>query len=132
MGLELYRRHLKNCKYAGKGAGYTKCSCPIWAYGRLPGVARPVRKSVGLRDWARAVRRVEQWEEKPETVAAERTIGDCIASYLDDCRARGLAASTVISYRNTLAGLQTWCSRREIVALDAITLECLTDFRAAI
>jgi hypothetical protein len=54
--LNLYRRHIPNCPHRDKGIGYTKCSCPIWAYGDVD--EKLVRQSMKTRDWARANRRV--------------------------------------------------------------------------
>jgi len=56
--LNLYRRHSEKCKHHDDGQGYTKCRCPIWCDGELNG--KRLRKSVGLRDWARAVKRTEK------------------------------------------------------------------------
>ena len=59
--LSLYRRHNPSCPHSGKDQNYTKCSCPIWCDGELDG--KRFRKSVGLRDWARAVKRREVGDE---------------------------------------------------------------------
>jgi hypothetical protein len=66
--LNLYRRHAKNCKHYDDGQNFTKCSCPIWCDGNLNG--KRFRKSVGLRDWARTVKRIEKWQGKPQTSGA--------------------------------------------------------------
>src|SRR6478672_5142695 len=95
--LSLYRRHLKICPHRGKGQNYTKCSCPIWCDGEVNG--ERYRRSVGLRDWARAVKRIEQWETKPQHAGSTSTVGQAVESYIGDCRARNLKHSTVTSYQ---------------------------------
>ena len=77
--LDLYRRHTPKCPHRAKGQGWTKCSCPIWCDGTLNG--KRVRRSVGLRDWARAVKRIERWEAAPPGAAGRgcRTCGSCEA-----------------------------------------------------
>jgi hypothetical protein len=50
--LNLYRRHLQKCPHRAKGAGYTKCSCPVWCDGELNG--ERYRHSLGTRNWGRA------------------------------------------------------------------------------
>ena len=77
--LELYRRHTTKCRHREKGRGFTKCNCPIWVDGELNG--RRFRRSVGLRNWSRAVKRLELWEkaaEEPGKPAA--LVSDAIAS----------------------------------------------------
>src|SRR5215472_15317729 len=53
--LTLYRRHLRKWPHRAKGGNYVKCSCPIWADGELDG--KRYRKSLGTRDWQRALRK---------------------------------------------------------------------------
>lgn len=103
-----------------------KCSCPIWCDGELNG--RRFRKSVGLRDWSRAVKRVERWEEKPGEAIAIPSLQDCIESYLGDCRARNLKTSTVASYKKTLEHFEAFCGTMHV---DQTDLGLLTDFRAS-
>ncbi|MGA2772312.1 MAG: site-specific integrase [Bryobacteraceae bacterium] len=88
------------------------------------------RQPAGLRDWARAVKRVEQWEAKPQQAGAVVNVDECVQSYLGDCRARNLADSTVRSYTKTLAHLSAFCASRGIHAMDGIDLGALMDFRA--
>ncbi len=127
--LNLYRRHLQKCRHRAKGQNYTKCSCPIWIDGELDG--KRFRRSTGLRDWARAAKRVEKWEAKPEQAAGVTGLHECIDSYLGDCRARNLKDSTITRYETILAHLENYCRGRDAVDADQIDLALLTDFRAA-
>jgi len=124
--LELYRRHSDKCPHQAKGQGYTKCSCPIWCYGELDG--KPVRQSLKLRDWSRAVRRADQWEKEPKKAIAVLRLSSAIKSYLADCGARNLAHSTIASYRKTLEHLQAF---RGDVGMEEIDLAFLSDFRTS-
>ena len=126
--LNLYRRHTPKCPHADKGQNYIKCSCPIWCDGELNG--KRFRKAVGVRDWARAVKRAEKWESAPGKAIKDQTIAGCIESYLADCRARRLKESTITSYRKTLDHLRAFCESRGCVRLADADLALLTDFRA--
>lgn len=97
-----YRRHLKRCAFRKKGQNYTLCDCPVWCYGRV-GVGAPIRRSLGTQNWNEAIRRlmaIEVGEFTPESQGCSVT--EAAASYLADCEARNVRASTVTSYRRTL------------------------------
>jgi hypothetical protein len=102
--LNLYRRHLSKFPHRSKGRKYRKCSCPIWCDGEIDG--KRCGKSVGLRDWARAVKHVEKWETKPETVGSVSALRGCFDSYPGDCRARNPKESTITGYEKTLHHLE--------------------------
>lgn len=127
--LNLYRRHLRKCPHRTKGQNYTKCSCPIWVDGEMDG--KRCRKSVGLRDWARAVKRAEKWEAKPATVGAATGLHASFDSYIGDCCARNLKQSTITSYEKTLEHLEAFCRARGVLHVDHLDLGLLTDFRAS-
>ncbi len=127
--LNLYRRHEAKCAHRSKGAGYTKCGCPVWCDGELNG--KRFRRSVGVRDWARALKRIEKWESEPKTAQAARTLAGAIESYLADCRARKLAPSTVRGNNKPLKHLKAYCDRRGGGAVEGLDLGLLTDFRAS-
>ena len=58
--LTIYRRHRKKCEHWIKGRKYRRCRCPIWVDGIL-GEGRML-KSLGTRDWTRALEISRQWE----------------------------------------------------------------------
>lgn len=113
--LEPYRRHIqptknrKGCPHADKGSGWTKCSCPIWAYGHLNG--HRYRRSLGTRDWNRALTRIAALEEGKIEVAPpkKRTLSELVAAYEADSKTRNLASSTLrrrrVIYRDLCAAL---------------------------
>src|ERR1700757_1661455 len=110
--LNLYRRHSEDCPHRENGIGWTKCHCPIWCYGEING--RTLRKSLKLRDWSRAAKRLESWETKPERAVTPPSLDKAVGAYLDDCRARRLAESTVESYEKTLDHLKAFFPDRRI------------------
>lgn len=124
MPLDLYRRHAPECKHADKGQNFTKCSCVIWCYGILLG--RPVRRSLKTRDWQIALRAISAMETEPEKARPVVYIADAVRDYLKDCRARKLAASTLISYENTLEGFAEYCAGRNLRDMRGLRLD---DFR---
>lgn len=123
--LDLYRRHTETCPHRDKGHGWTKCECPIWCYGELNG--RRIRQSLKLRDWSRAVKRIDKWEAAPAAAAPATTLKASVASYLADCKSRNLAGSTISSYRKTLEHLMEFAGP---VAMDHLDLDLLTRFRS--
>jgi integrase/recombinase XerD len=129
MMLNLYRRHLHKCPHRAKGRDYMKCKCPVWCSGELAG--KTVRRSLGLRDWSRAVKRMDQWEAKPTQLTAPSAVAGSIDSYLADCRARNLRPGSVRSYSQTLARLLDFCARADIQHMDRIDLDVITEFRAS-
>jgi site-specific recombinase XerD len=127
MDLTLYRRHKKTCKFANRGAGWTKCACPIWCDGRLGG--KRFRRAVGLSDWARAVKRVERWEEKPEEAGSSHAVKDCVEAYLADCIARHLSKNTIHSYMETLRNFIGLCEQENVQSITEATSDVLSKFR---
>lgn len=125
--LNLYRRHTADCKHskAQNPSAFTKCECPIWCYGNVSG--KEIRQAVKLRDWARATKRVEEWEKSGE-FKANKTLGIAIADYLADCKARAVQDSTIESYAKILSHLRNFLGEKKPIEL--ITLENVLAFRA--
>lgn len=125
----LRRRHLQTCPHAAKGWNYTLCPCPIWAQGMLDG--RRIRQSLGTNDWGRAERRLDillRGEELHPHVT-HVTVAAAVRDFLADCTGRKLEASTIGSYRKTLAHLQGWCDLARIPHLAAISAADLRRYR---
>src|SRR4051812_23227038 len=122
--LDLYRRHTSTCPHRDKGREWTKCKCPIWATGDLN--EKPIRKTTKTRDWSRAAKRIAEWEKSPEKAISAPLLEKAISIYLQDCRARELASSTVDSYETTLTHLSAFCPKAHA---DDIDLGRLTEFR---
>lgn len=84
---------------------FTGCECPIWFDGKHPVTGRRVRRSVGTRDWKRAQRRVDRWESEirsgGEPVVVPK-IAALVGQFLQDCRVRNLAPSTIGRYERSL------------------------------
>jgi integrase/recombinase XerD len=123
--LDLYRRHSDDCPHAKEGRNWNRCRCPIWCAGEIDD--RPLRKSVKTRDWARAARRIEQWEREPQKVSAVVGLKRAVAAYLADCETRKLKESTIDSYRNTLEQLRDSAPG---VGIDSVDVDFLGQFRS--
>lgn len=129
MPLDLYRRHSKTCPGFRIGITFTKCQCTIWVYGELMG--RRIRQSLKTRNWSIAVRRIERIESDPAAVvAASASIRNAIDAWAADMNARGLAESTIRSYRWVLDPFAKWAAGKGITQVDEITTEVLTAYRA--
>jgi integrase/recombinase XerD len=124
--IDLYRRHSADCQHAEKGRAWTKCKCPIWAFGDLRG--KEIRQSTKTRDWSRAARRVAEWEANPAKAVNAPLLEKAVDIYLKDCRARELAESTIESYEKTLEHLTNF---RPGAHVDEVDLGFLTEFRGA-
>lgn len=85
---------------------------------------------MGTANWDRA----QRWLEKlidPDVPPPGMPVAEAAENYLSDCRTRGLAASTVRSYKKTLDHLVTFCTREFYLTLERLTLETLTAFRTS-
>jgi hypothetical protein len=122
--LKLYRRHELACAY--RGTDMKACRCPIWVDGQDLG--RRVRRSLRTRSTSRAMDelvKIQRGLEAPliSSVPIERAI----QSYLDDCRERKLADSTVLRYGFLLEPLAAHYPGAKISTL---TLDGLALFRS--
>src|ERR1035441_4233977 len=115
--LNLYRRHLQKCPHRAKGAGYTKCSCPVWCDGELNG--ERYRHSLGTRNWGRAGLRLAKLEAPgarqpkpiPEAIEAfHASVGD-------------LALATRTKYQRVLRFFATVAASRGLRSMDEIGVE---------
>jgi site-specific recombinase XerD len=107
--LQPYRRHLKSCLHQSKGARYTLCQCPIWAYGTLNGklFRQSLRTSNGqyageILDALESGRTIFLRDVEP----SQRTIKDAVAAFLEACKARAIRESTIRCYRRALTQLE--------------------------
>jgi len=122
MALNIYRRHLESCKHRDKGAAYTKCACPIWCDGELNG--RRYRKSLGVRDWQRAMRKLAALET-PGT-RQPKPLSEAIDAFH---QAADLAPSTTVKYRRVLRTLAGLAERRGVRDIEEIAVEDLDALR---
>jgi hypothetical protein len=84
--LTLYRRHKESCPHRhdprDSYEAKHRCKCPIWIDGVLAG--EEVRKSLRLRDWTGAARKLQKYEAQ-ETINGERapiTLANAWASFI--------------------------------------------------
>lgn len=120
--LNLWRRHTPTCAHRKKGRAYVKCKCPIWADGELEG--KRFRRSTGLKDWQRALRKIAVWEH-PDAPSL-KTITEAVDAFQRRCRA--LAPSTQRKYRNVFRQLHAFCDARHIGTLAELSVETLDEY----
>lgn len=98
--LKPYRRHVKECAFAGKPkAPSNKCKCPVWCNGTLPHEAGRIRCSLNTGDWQAACKRISEMEVAGEIPKDMRVlVTAAIKSFMEDCTARGLKVTTLKKY----------------------------------
>ncbi len=122
--LNLYRRHTPKCPHRHKGRGHTGCSCPIWADGMRDG--RRFGRSLGLRDWQRAIRKLAAWESPgaPEL----KPVREAVEAFLIHCRE--LAPATLRKYTNVMRQFQAFCEQEHVGTLAELSIDVLERYRA--
>jgi site-specific recombinase XerD len=127
----LYRRHENDRRFRNNGVRTIQCKCPVWMDGTDEHGKRQ-RCSLKTRSWAQAQARLTASESgaapAPKPATAEPKLDAAIASYLENCRTRKLAPSTIASYTKTLDHLKAFFPGK---ALAALTLDALDRFRAS-
>jgi integrase/recombinase XerD len=127
--LQVYRRHNPaRCKHTST-AQY-KCRCPIWCDGYIDG--KRVRRSLKIKDWAKAQALVHKWETEGErpTLPMRATVEHWKDSFLADAAARHLASETVRKYKLLFSQLETFARAKSLVFVADLDLAALTAFRA--
>ncbi len=122
--LSMWRRHTPKCRHRAKGRAHTKCNCPIWVDGEVNG--RRFRRSTGLKDWQRALRKLALWE--PPDAPTLTPVTEAIEAFRIHCR--DLAPSTRRKYDNILRLLAAFCEARSIDTMAEVTVEAIDRFRA--
>jgi integrase/recombinase XerC len=122
--LNLYRRHLQKCPHRAKGTEYTKCSCPIWCDGELNG--RRYRRSLDLRDWQRAIRKVTALEQP----GARQPKNISVAVEAFHSSRQDLARATKAKYERVLRYLQELATTRGLHEVDQFTVEDIDALRS--
>lgn len=117
--LNLSRRH------SATKCGKTKrrdCTCPIWVSGSLHG--KPVRKTLGVRNWDAAQRIVRDWEARID--GDSLSVKDGFERFLADCTARNLGEASLGKYRLLEKEMIAQFSARPV---DGISIEDLSEYR---
>ena len=129
--LKAYRRHRESCAHRDEGRACWTCRCPIWVQGFLGD--EEIRKSLGLRDWQKADKKLREWEtagvpakeveEAVSIAAAER-------EFLARCEAEKLKKSSVDRYRILFRELDRFVAAEGFRFLKQIDAPALNRFRA--
>jgi len=131
--LTIYRRHLKNCEHRTEGRKYRRCRCPIWVDGIL-GEGRML-KSLGTRDWTRALELSRQWEldgrETPTNSESSGPITVAVATeeFVADAKARELKERTIYKYKFLFKQLSSFCDAEGVHDLRQLDVRLLRKFR---
>jgi integrase/recombinase XerD len=128
--LTLYRRHKPTCSHFAEGRHYHHCKCCIWVDGILGG--KEIRRSLGLRDWTRANKKIQEWEAKEKIVepAAPVLVGDAWKSLSADLEARKLSDSTIRKYKLLERQMKAFSEGEGLFSLPEFDLDTLSRFRA--
>lgn len=130
--LMIYRRHGDSCPHRKEGRGYRRCHCPIHVEGLLAG--EEIRRSIGLRDWNKALELVREWESRGRASAAADpesvTIAQAWEQFLADAAARKLSESTVYKYELLKRQLEEFARQKGLRFLLELNVETLGKFRA--
>lgn len=127
----LYRRHEQSCPHRDKGIRHIRCSCPIWMDGHDDHGKRR-RRSLKTRDWRHAgdiLDRIETGRAYPsDPIDHGITLAKAGAAYLEECRIRNLAESTIVSYEKLLEHLEKHFPQG--IRLKNIDVDGLSKFRS--
>ena len=137
-----WRRHLKACPHRKRAV--TKCTCPIWVDGEVNG--KRFRKSMGTRDWARAMKDLAKMEDPayglrecvqpgcPELLKERgrcdrhrRTVTAAIAAFHD--AHQDVCEDTKRNRRRSLRLLEEFLTGLDVCTVDQINLDALNTFR---
>jgi integrase/recombinase XerC len=94
--LTIFRRHMKDCRFAAKGRKHRHCNCPLAVEGRLHG--EMIRKSLDIRSWEAAQKLIRDWE-LGEAKADIPTIQEASKRFLTDLKSRGLSQETINKFK---------------------------------
>jgi len=128
--LSIYRRHTPQCPYRDQGRNWTRCSCPLWADGKLNG--KRYRRSLGTRDWRRAVRRLAQLEADlaaTEPGGLDKPLDEAITAFL--AYSRDLAPGTQRNYSRALRYLKDAAKNRGLESVSELDAETIDRLRAS-
>jgi site-specific recombinase XerD len=122
--LNLYRRHAGNCRYSKEDnpQEFTRCACPIWAYGFVQG--REVRKSMRMRDWRRAGEKLAAQASGVPVV----TLREAVEAFITERQRKGKTESTIDSHRKAFVHLLDLYGGKP---LSGITVEMLDKLQNA-
>lgn len=119
--LTIFRRHTLKCRHTSRDE--RRCSCPIAVEGTLNG--EYIRKSLGLRSWEAAQKKVREWEAAGRKDPVK--VGNACDSFLKDCEARRVGPAQYGKYKLLVKELKDILGTRNI---SEVTVEDLRNYRA--
>jgi len=133
--LIVYRRHSAE-KCAHKSRNYRRCSCPLWVDGTLlvkqesgESVRKRYHKSLGIRNWERAQKLVQEMEASGKIPEKRVTIEDATEAFLRDTKARGLRPASIYKYRLLFNQLKAFAKAKGLQNIAECNIDFLRRFR---
>jgi integrase/recombinase XerD len=127
----IFVRHSADCKYAGDEFN-KRCDCKKHIRYTLNG--KQIRMKTGCRSWAAAEKKKREIEDRlaghapanPEQ--EQRDIQSCIDTFLQDKENQGVTQKVRDKHKRELARLKLYCHDRNVITVQGMTRELLTNF----
>ncbi|MFZ0806645.1 MAG: hypothetical protein WAN03_10705 [Candidatus Sulfotelmatobacter sp.] len=133
----VYVRHRPTCSHASRGEFYRGCNCAKWF--RYSRSGHQYRKSAKTRTWGIAEERAAELQaqldrgDTPRPIivkAPQRTIADCIDTFISAKESEGISARRIKKLRRQLAAFEQFMASRSKLFPSLITAADAIDFRA--
>src|SRR4029077_21103086 len=130
--ITIFVRHSADCKYAADEF-CRRCRCR--KHFRWTQNGTQYRRKAGTRSWEEAEEGKRRLEDQlagrvpntPESNGA-RTVADAVDLFLKDKKVQGVSVDVQGKYAGELARLRTFCESQQILTVQGITRELLTEF----
>lgn len=124
--LKVYRRHNPaKCKH--KDRNWRRCSCPLWADGRLAG--KRYHRTLKTRNWETALEKIQKIEAAGDNQAKRTTIEEATQAFIQDAEARGLRPPSVYKYKLLFKQLKAFALDKGVRYITECDIETLRKFR---
>ena len=107
--LSRYRRHTPACPHRHKGRRYIRCTCPIWADGRVNG--ERINHSLKTRDWRDAGSKLQRLED-PDALQ-DKPVEEATKAFLAHYK-KQLVHSSWRKYRNVMCQIEEYSRQRRL------------------
>jgi integrase/recombinase XerD len=124
--LKVYRRH-NPAKCSHTDRNWRRCSCPLWADGRLAG--KRFHRTLKTRNWEKAVQTIQEIEAAGENQPKRTTIETATDAFIHDAEARGLRPPSVYKYKLLFKQLKAFAADKGLRYITECDIETLRKFR---
>lgn len=130
--ITIFVRHSADCKYAGDE--FAK-SCRCRKHFRWSQNGSQLRRKAGTRSWAEAEKLKRELEDHlsgrtPDKATHSKTLDEAFTVFQADKKNQGISPDVLKKYSRELERLKTFCEKRGVFTVQAITRELLTAFVA--